>query len=1225
MAQQTLQTVITLSGRVDNTFGAIGSALTNLGSQINGISQRIIGFGKESVKTYTEYDDALREIRAVGGYTSAEMEKLDRLNRDIAKNTTYTNIQSANAMALIAQAGKTVEEQYELLPSVLDLAMAGNLDLANAVDYLMSSLSAMGYGMDYARTLTDQMAKTASVGMTDIDTLGDSLMRLGSASGEFFSSSEEILTILSAMSQFGHDQRGAQAGTWLRNFMLSLAAPTGNIDDIVDAMEQLGLAEEEIQEYASNKSNGIAAEAVNSLIGQGLRVYDENGKLLPAIEIIKSLRDTVRGNATYAEDLTEISGAIAAAGGDIDGFLKETGGLSDNALYNVFAKIFGKRGITTAMNLISISDEEWEKTMSEVVNAEGFAAQMSDIMQGGLGGALRELQAAYTELKTTIGESLAPMVEGAADWLKDIVTSLSEMDQTSLDALVKGAGVIAGAGPGLLLAGGAFRLIGSLLTPGGLIATGVVAITALAAAAKDFADADMAGKFGEMELDPALSEYVEGLGDDFRDAYSQIDAFNSALRQSVTDYTTASQTFSGSLLSSMLTGTTLTDEEKKALQSLGQDMYASLVEGIHNSTAASLSYFNMLFGGEGTAEYDPVYQEIIGLTNQSYQDALTTAENLSQGLRDALTSAFDDGVISPEEYAEIRSFMQSYNEAMSRAAAEAQREQDYIDQQLLLHKAQTASYDEIKALAGETQGKRDSLLKSAEEEYLRQRYGLEYRYNQAIENGTMIDGAYVTETDRDNALAALQTQYKQHVAEQSARYDDILIRLWQSSIEQSDLGAAYGELGALADAVINGELRPESAVSAFKKQYGNNSLAGEADWGGNNTRTQLGEYLARMIASYGGYEGIISNAAYYEKTGDSEKAAFFRKLYAMQQINDNFAETGVLNYNGFWASLFGDSAVYSSSADEYALLQAKKDEFLAYLSGFVPNKIEQYYEELQENTDSFSADAAVDTARRAVDAFGGDFGGLDKFMSEIGGGSGQSAMFAWSALSKEEQAEFNRLKESLRGIYDFERVLEDESSVFAEEGNSFRDAAAVYSLLYGNAGNALGKYRIGADEDDGYTLPIDVTDNGSAAETRSIIEATFSDPVDQVVRIAAKGAAGMYSMPSLRQYADGGRADTASIFGEAGPEWAIPEAHTERTASLLDAAREASGFTWPELLSRNGGLNADGGHRPAQLIYSPTIIAGDATGVEQKLIEDKARLDAWYREKRLRDEVMAYV
>lgn len=1220
MAQQTLQTVITLSGRVDNTFGQIGSALIDLGSQINNISQQIIGFGKESVKTYAEYDDALREIRAVGGYTTSEMAQLDKLNREIAKTTTYTNVQSANAMALIAQAGKNVQEQYELLPSVLNLAMAGNLDLANSVDYLLSSLSAMGYGMDYARTLTDQMAKTASVGMTDIDTLGESLMRLGSASGEFFQSSEEILAILSVMSQFGHDQRGAQAGTWLRNFMLSLAAPTGNIDDIVDAMEQLGLAEDEIQEYANNKSNGIAAEAVNSLIEQGLKVYDSRGQLLPAIEIIKSLRDTVRGNAIYAKDLTEIGSAIDAAGGDIDSFLSNTSGLTDNALYNVFAKIFGKRGITTAMNLISISDEEWEKTLSEVVNADGFAQSMGDIMQGGIGGALRELEAAYTELKTTIGESLSPMVEGMADWLKDIVTSLSEMDQTSLNALVKTAGIIAGAGPGLLLAGGAFRLIGALATPGGAIAVGAVAVAALASGIKEIADADLAGKFGELELDPELSQYIEGLGDDFREAYSQINSFNAALQQSMTDYTQASQTFSSSLLTSMLTGTTLTEDDEKRLQGLGQDMYTALLDGIHNSTGASISYFSMLFGGEGQAEYDPQYQEIIALTNSSYQDALATAEGLSQGLRNALTSAFDDGVISPEEYAEILSFMQSYNAAMSRAAAEAQREQDYVDQQILLQKAQTASYDEIKALAGEAQEKRDSLLSSAEYEHLRQRYGLEYRYNQAIENGTMIDGRYVTEDDRDAALAAIDAEYEQYIAQQSARYDEVLMRLWRSSIEQSDLGAAYGELGTLAESVISGEIRQETAIGQFKSEYGANTLAGE-DFGRGKTRTQLGEYLARMIASFGGYEGLLKKAQMYEAAGDTESAAFFRKLFTMQQINDNNAATGVVNYDGAWRVLFGgDSRIKSSKSDLFVddELDAWR-QFSAYVSGFIPDRIEQYYEGLQE--DAYD----IDTARSAVAAFSGDYGNLGRFMSAVGSDdTSKNLVLAWNALTDEEKDELQRMKGALSGIYDFDRVLADETSIVASDGSAFRDAAAMYSLLYGSASGDLNKYRIGADEDDVYTLPINVTDNGSAAEMRSAIEETFSEPVDQVVRFVAKGSVGGYTLPNFRLYADGGRADSASIFGEAGPEWAIPEAHTARTASLLDAAREASGFTWPELLSRNGGLNANGNHQPAQIIYSPTIIANDATGVEQKLIEDKVRLDAWYREKQLRDDVMAY-
>ena len=64
MGQQTLQTIITLSGKVDNTFGSIGTALINVGNHIDALSQKIIDFGKESVEEYVEYDDVMREVQA---------------------------------------------------------------------------------------------------------------------------------------------------------------------------------------------------------------------------------------------------------------------------------------------------------------------------------------------------------------------------------------------------------------------------------------------------------------------------------------------------------------------------------------------------------------------------------------------------------------------------------------------------------------------------------------------------------------------------------------------------------------------------------------------------------------------------------------------------------------------------------------------------------------------------------------------------------------------------------------------------------------------------------------------------------------------------------------------------------------------------------------------------------------------------------------------------------
>ena len=104
----------------------------------------------------------------------------------------------------------------------------------------------------------------------------------------------------------------------------------------------------------------------------------------------------------------------------------------------------------------------------------------------------------------------------------------------------------------------------------------------------------------------------------------------------------------------------------------------------------------------------------------------------------------------------------------------------------------------------------------------------------------------------------------------------------------------------------------------------------------------------------------------------------------------------------------------------------------------------------------------------------------------------------------------------------------------------------------------------------------------------------------------------------LNGYADGGRADTASIFGEAGPEWAIPEKHTARTASLLEAAAKASGFG-------SMGLTAGGSsYGPATIVYSPVINAQDARGVDGALKEDKKRLEKWWNERAARAEAEAF-
>ena len=1096
--QQTLQTNIILGGKVSKSFDQIGTKLEEVGTTVNKVSQLLISAGKEGVQTYMEYEEAMKEIASLQEYNYSDLEQLHELNKETAQSTIYTNTELANAELLLAQAGLKVEEVTKVLPSTLRLATAGNLDMADSVDYLVSSLNSLGLTMDYADTLTDQMAKTAALGMTDIDTLGESLTRLGSAAGQYFKGgSSEILTILSAMSQFGKDMRGSEAGTQLRNFAISLAAPASNVEEMADAMRELGYAEEEVEEYVNGRSNGQAVRAIETLKEAGLQIYDANNELLPMIDIIKSLRNAVYGSSTYTEDLSEFGEAFAKTGSDVDAFVESTEGLSDNALFTLMTQIFGKRTATTALNLISISDEEWDSTLQEIEDSEGYAQNAADIMQGGLTGSLKQLETAFTELKTTLGEHLAPDVENVANFLHDIVTDISNIDGDTWDAVVAGMEAVAGAGPGILLVSGAFKLLSKIFTPGAGIALGITAAVAGLRSLGVLSEQDMENNFGDMSLDATtLRTHIEELGNTFDDSYEDINNFNTALEKSVEDYKSASTTFSGTLLTTMLTNATLSDDDKTNLQNLGNDMYNAVIEGISNSTAQTTAFLTMLFGGEGTAEYNGDYQDLLDLTNQSYLNALAAAEEIGTGLRDAMNKAFEDGQVSDEEYQNILSYVDSYNAAVIKAQNEASNRQEYIDQQKLLHKAQTASLDEIQEIAGEIETSRDSRLAQLEEDYYDQYYATAYDWDQAIASGAMVNGEVATEERKAASLAALAEMYEQNKASTGANYDSILQRLWESQLEQSDLTDAYSFLADLSSMVLNGETTMDAAIEDMKAAgFGKNAYAGESGSSifSGDARTQLSKYLTYMAASFGGYEGIAEKAQYYAGNGDTEMENFFKSLYTMRMINDDYANVTV------------------------------------------------------------SGDSWIDSVEN------------------------------WLT------------------------------------GNNITSSALEHEASNENAYNA-------------FMANVQVTDNGTAQETHDEIQRIMNDPV--YVNLQYNNLPGYSSETNkyrgvastdnkMRLYAEGGRADTASVFGEAGAEWAIPEEHSTRTAELLDAARAASGFTWPELLSMSGGLNA-GGSKSVTLAYSPTIYATDATDVETKLIQDKSRMERWLRERELRREVEVY-
>lgn len=259
------------------------------------------------------------------------------------------------------------------------------------------------------------------------------------------------------------------------------------------------------------------------------------------------------------------------------------------------------------------------------------------------------------------------------------------------------------------------------------------------------------------------------------------------------------------------------------------------------------------------------------------------------------------------------------------------------------------------------------------------------------------------------------------------------------------------------------------------------------------------------------------------------------------------------------------------------------------------------------------------------------YGGLDTAFDEYGNYSD----IDWSRFT--DATDIAALGDQVYGLYKdlgrFEKILKPyKDSAFGGQMLTMLGMTEGLSNVLYASDRGAGAYSgsIAEDMTAQFGQKIAVTDDGTATETRTEIEQVFAEPITQTVNVQRSGDGGSggkekKSFWSFLGFAEGGRSEEPAIFGEDGPEWAIPEEHSSRTAQLLDAARRGSGFTWKEILERNGGLNANphsGGSRT--LVYSPTIYARDADGVEARLLEDKARLEKWWRERALREEVEVY-
>ncbi|MGN1089677.1 MAG: phage tail tape measure protein, partial [Huintestinicola sp.] len=251
-----------------------------------------------AVNVGSSFTSAMSQVSATMGITriSEDYAMLAEAAKDMGESTKFSASQAGEALNYLALAGYDAEKSISALPTVLDVAAAGGIDLAYASDMITDSMSALGMSMDQLDNFADQLARTSQKSNTSVSQLGEAILTVGGTAKTLNGGVAELNTMLGLIADNGI--KGAEGGTALRNIILSLSAPTntaakalselnisafdseGKFRDLSTVFGELNTALEPLGDDRKNQIlndifNKVDLKAVNALLGTSAERFKE--------------------------------------------------------------------------------------------------------------------------------------------------------------------------------------------------------------------------------------------------------------------------------------------------------------------------------------------------------------------------------------------------------------------------------------------------------------------------------------------------------------------------------------------------------------------------------------------------------------------------------------------------------------------------------------------------------------------------------------------------------------------------------------------------------------------------------------------------------------------------------------------------------------------------------------------------------------------------------------
>lgn len=404
------------TGKKTVSLGDIIKANLISSAIINGVKALANGLktlATAAVGVGSDFESGMTLVAATMGITteeiaagSEEFDKLQKAAKEAGATTQFSATQAAEALNYMALAGYDADKSIETLPTVLNLAAAGGMDLATASDMVTDSMSALGDAAGTTEGFVDKMAKTSQKSNTNVQQLGEAILTVGGTAKNLAGGVVEMNTVLGIFADNG--VKGAEGGTALRNVILSLTAPT---DKAKKQMEALGL-----QVFDANENMRPLNETFNDLNGiLGTMTQGEQ------TEVLNSIFNKV--------DLKSVNALLANSGGRFDelsGYISDCDGAAADMAATMNDNLQGKVTILKS-GLEGLGIAAYEKFKTPLTNAvenitEVIGQLQTDLTDGSLSGALEKIATGFgnmVEKASEIVAAILPTLLEGLGWIAD--------------------------------------------------------------------------------------------------------------------------------------------------------------------------------------------------------------------------------------------------------------------------------------------------------------------------------------------------------------------------------------------------------------------------------------------------------------------------------------------------------------------------------------------------------------------------------------------------------------------------------------------------------------------------------------------------------------------------------------------------------------------------------------------------------------------------------------